>query len=217
MQKNLINLTSDLVKAIENLQGIVYAYDQGFAHSSLSISNAIRALIHQTQKSDSLVNQLCVAENREFRLFSMVSTMPIRHHTGGMVLFDQCLFRLAVTTSGARCIPIFGSMGERNIPFEEWWNEAVIRDVSSGYDSSIWYTRKELIITHANKEGGAHFDANKSKLEHLGSPNALGWDMLGANEMLHYDQKNATIRQIGYEVLRSLYNHYPKYFSNIFF
>ncbi len=213
MRKTQSALYADLTRSIENLQGIAASYDLGFANTSLSMAVAIRALLHQTNTSSALIKQLCDVDGLDFNSFQMVTTMAEYKPAKGVELFSQCLICMFISTEGCRYMPIFGNLGERKIRIEDWWNEQVLRDVSSGYDSSIWYTRKDLILQHANKEGGAHFDSSNSKISHLGSPAALGWEIVDDSPENQYNQKNATIRQISYEVLRSLFSHYALLFT----
>ncbi len=48
--------------------------------------------------------------------------------------------------------------GKRRLSFEEWWNEEIVTFNDGAKNNSI--TRKELILSESNQDGGAHFDRN---------------------------------------------------------
>ena len=97
--------------------------------------------------------------------------------------------------------------------------------MSCGVENPEWMTREELIKLHANKEGGAHVDENKNKrIDELGTKEAAGWvcittDSDGVSKEGNYglDQKKASIRQVCYEVLVSLHNHFPELFKREYY
>ena len=90
------------------------------------------------------------------------------------------------------------------LSFDEWWNDEVI------FDSGIsTLTRRDLVLSVANKDGGAHFDHKVSKkyddfrhsfsggssLVGISSGNKRGYDNIPIYP---------AIRQIGYELICSL-------------
>lgn len=220
MKKSFLHLAQDLTYAIQNLQGSTFAYDRGYSSSSLSIAASIRTLFHQTSRSEALVKQFCDFENKEFYAFKMVSTKRLQSTAAKLILFDGSMCHMQMTIQSAQYLPNLNESPQREVSFREWWDEPVIRDVSNGFDNPIWHTRRDLIITHANKEGGTHFDPSLSELHGLGTNKAVGWQFRNTNnEVLEStpNQKTATIRQIAYEALHSLYHHYQKFFGELYF
>lgn len=221
MKKTFIEIGTDLSHAIENLQGAVYSYDSGFIQSTLSIAASIRSLFHQTNQSECLIKQVCDYENKNMRRLEMISTKRITDPAAKIVLFDGSMCQMRFDFNSLDFLPNLDASPQRHVTFEEWWNENVIRDIRSGYSNPVWFSRQQLILAHANKEGGTHFDPNKSRIHDLGSSAAAGWKYYNSSKgevnESYANQKSATIRQIAYEVLVSLHNHYSKFFLNLIF
>jgi len=92
--------------------------------------------------------------------------------------------------------------GGRWISFDAWWNAIVFRD-NAGNSLS----RKELVLTVAEQDGGVHVDAalneNYAKFT---QDNALGWmfsSSSGGQGALEGAER-AALRQIAHEVLKSV-------------
>lgn len=219
MQKSLLDFKSDLARAIENLQAVVVAYDQGFASATISMAVSIRTLFHQTKRSTALLQQILSLNGSDLATLPMLSTKE-PEVPGRLVIFGDCIVAMRIDQNGLQYIPLFDSQISRTVTFAEWWIEDVIRDVRNGYDNPVKYNRKDIIITHADQEGGAHFDPIKSNLHDLGSEQAAGWsyyDSEGKVASEEQNQKAATIRQISYETLRSLYISFPELFRKQIF
>jgi hypothetical protein len=114
------------------------------------------------------------------------------------------------TPIGWRAYPILdddtGSTLET--PFDVWWSATILADLQRRLIS-----RKELVLTAANQDGGVHVDpkldrtyADLSKNNSLGwqtgSPER-GWRTIGGVE-------RASLRQIAHEVLRTFRPDYRK-------
>jgi hypothetical protein len=92
----------------------------------------------------------------------------------------------------------------RNRPdsaFREWWQETVIVDQS---DKS--FSREKLVLTLANKEGGAHVDPKiDAEWVALTRDNSLGWVTgNGDDQRPMKDAELHSVRQIAFELLLSL-------------
>ena len=113
----------------------------------------------------------------------------------------------------------------KDIPFSSWWDEEVLHDMADDYESQVWYTRKDLVIAYSNKEGGAHVDSNlPDEVVRQSSERVSGWgfslvDTTGKRVEAKADNtpKDATVRQIVYELLYSLYGEYPDLFVEKYF
>lgn len=97
----------------------------------------------------------------------------------------------------------------KKINFEDWWNGVVLVDFPGNE-----FTRKDLILSVADQDGGAHVDtklnepytllSRDNSLGHKHSENGKTWENFQGSHL-------ATIRQIGHEILKTLY---PKYTCN---
>lgn len=221
-------LLEKLREQIELLQINAESFDKGRTVTTLPIATTIRVLFHDTHQSTSLIKLICDCCGTNKDELEMVSTKaPVKE--GTMVLLGDGLYAMSLQNSPdgfkATCVPMLGEATHTKIPFKNWWSERVVRNVSGGYDSPTWLTRKELITLHANKEGGAHIDKTKNEdISQISTTEAFGWVAGFINDegemvetLPEVDQKQATIRQICYEVLLSLHNHFPGLFSQEYF
>ncbi len=86
--------------------------------------------------------------------------------------------------------------------FQEWWSRYVLRD----HDGAR-FTRKDLVLTLANKEGGAHVDPElEREYVRLSRENSLqyyysvgGTDMPWPNDPVPH-----TVRHVAHELLKAL-------------
>ena len=196
-------LESHLAEHMQFLRTSADAFDAGFDGEAKRIAVSIRVLVHDTVRSKSLLGQLG-RKNQKF-IDSAFPVVPQNKstHSG-----------LVVTTMapgiGARYVPFLDEAPHgqlKEIDFESWWNASVFVD-SSGRGLS----RRDLVLTVANQDGGAHVDAAlNAKYADLSRNNSLGWmysdgtrtEPLGGPE-------RAALRQIGHEVLKTLMPGYAK-------
>ena len=214
-------LLNRLEEQIELLQLNAELFDRGHTVTTLTIATVIRVLFHDTDKSTSLIKQICDSEGKNKDDFKMITTKSQDFGEAKLVLFGDGLCNISFKDQSIFYFPRLANAEHTTIPFRNWWEERVIKNVSSGFENPEWMTRAELIKLHANKEGGTHVDEKKNKkISAIGTQEAAGWigftrDVLGVCTELPMtmDQKQATIRQICYEVLISLYNHFPELFK----
>lgn len=204
---------------IQLLQLNAENFDKGLFITSLYMATTVRVLFHDTGTSVSLIKQLCDIDGRDKNTFEMITTKK-QHKQGELVLIGDGLFDLSLSNMGFWCNPFFEKAQQTKVPFSNWWDEEVVKNVENGYESPIWLSRKEVITLHANKEGGAHVDVIRNeKITSLSKKESLGFtsyytNLQGENieQEAKIDSKRATIRQICFEVLISLYNYCPDLF-----
>lgn len=209
-----------LEEQIELLQLNAENFEQGRTVTTLQMATAIRVLFHDTNSSVSLIKQICDLDGVDKANFEMVTTKDVPDGAK-LVLFGDGLYAMSIGSDGMTCVPKLSNATHTKLPFDLWWSENVIKNVSDGMEAPQWLTREDLIKLHANKEGGAHVDENKNKrISEIGTKEAFGWvsfvvDANGVQKEVDpiVDQKKATIRQICYEVLISLHNHFPELFK----
>jgi hypothetical protein len=119
------------------------AFDQGAEDESLRLATALRVIFHNTSNSVSLISHLGYS-NR-----TMLSSS--RGHRNWK---DYLAAELDFTSSHpVKMIPMLGDEFI-TLPLTRWWeNEPVF--VHNGQD----YVRRKIILSAANKDGGAHVDA----------------------------------------------------------
>lgn len=168
-------------------------YDIGHEEEAQRIATNLRILLHDTQNSASLLKLLDLKSNLYY-ISSIGPYFPI----------NMLPYNGLTSLHGDRYSPLCkGSTEYRNkwLTFRDWWNELVIDD------KSFIFTRKDIVLTVANKDGGAHIDEKiNQKYWNLAYNNSLGWKVFnGTNE---YDFINnvayASIYQIASELLVSV-------------
>lgn len=197
------DLEAHLSEHLQFLQASADAYDAGFEGEAKRIAVSIRVLVHDTGRSHSLLGQLG-RKNQSFvdSAFPLVPGNKSTH--SGLVVTSM------VIGSGAKYVAFLDDSphGEfKSSDFDSWWNAAVFVD-SAGRTLS----RRDLVLTVANQDGGAHVDASlNATYADLSRNNSLGWmysdgtrsEPLGGPE-------RAALRQIGHEVLKTLLPAYEK-------
>ena len=92
--------------------------------------------------------------------------------------------------------------------FSQWWDYIILKDMDGNM-----FSRKDLVLTIANKDGGAHIDPkvplSYTRLQrgestgHMWSYDGQCWERMEGAEL-------ATIRQIAHEVLKTLEPTYQR-------
>jgi len=92
-----------------------------------------------------------------------------------------------------------------NKPFADWWAEKVFVDSRQRV-----LTRKDLVLTAADQDGGAHVDPKLNEIySDLHSANTLGWrSTSGQREIALGSPVYPAIRQISHEVMKTLIGGY---------
>lgn len=182
------------------------AYDEGYESEAKRLAAVIRILLHDTSRSTSLLAHL----NRKDILFYDTS-LPIYPNN---FLPTMGLLMLGVGSRTGYLAPLGNgppsryTKGKSN--FNDWWERVVIVD-----NKRNTLTRKDLVLAVSNQDGGAHVDARLDRVyADLSRFNSLGWKfIIKANTIKSSTAPElACIRQITYELLKSLKDEFPEYF-----
>jgi hypothetical protein len=176
------------------------AFDQGADAEAKRIATVIRVLVHDTGSSHSLLGQLGMKDGYFFDSAPPVDDSNLASESP-LLMFGMGKDKyLAPLDSGP-------SWAHRGRPFDGWWNDPIFKD-----DKGRQLSRRELILTAANQDGGAHIDPSLDEAyADLAKNNSLGWtfeDGKGGRPMS--GATKAAIRQIGHEMLRTLNKEYRK-------
>jgi len=164
------------------------AYDEGLTSEAKRLATVIRALLHDTQNSTSLLTLL----KKKDMLFYDTSL----DYNQNNLLLSPGLLMLKMEPNGGEYVPPLG-----NGPPTRYCNKL---------------TRKDLVLTVCNKDGGAHVDPKLDEVYYaLSRSNSLGWKYIknGIEKDFATRPELASIRQISYEVLKSLKDGFPEYFK----
>ncbi len=169
------------------LATVVYTmvHDHGSIHSILSQLGIKHRIIYMASGLDKR-SALGKGANRYTPLIEYERYRDRRSILIGYLSF--CRYRFCLAMRGQQ--PLF-----RELPFEDWWETDVIF-----FDGNLALTRKKLVFTLRNQEGGGHFDPEMRNTHYLAltkpvwmsTPN-YGFGMMGGLEL-------ATMRQIAEEM-----------------
>jgi hypothetical protein len=144
-----------LREQMDFLRTSVRAFYEGQFAESVRIATAIRVLVHETEKCKPLLKQ---ARTNGLDL-------PILEHVGqhmGEHPDDEEIFNFAVSVRmgpGATVAPAvdLASTHHTLSSVGPWWNRTVF-SFRSQLGRQLVYSRKKVVLTLADKEGGAHVD-----------------------------------------------------------
>ncbi|MDD5057020.1 MAG: hypothetical protein PHQ60_04035 [Sideroxydans sp.] len=174
------------------------SFDAGFHGEAKRLALAIRVLVHDIEKSKALLSLLGFKTKMGFfdTAFDVnpKNLMP-QHGLVGLQLS---------AADGSYYAPL-----ERHRPgspnkfvfFPEWWNKVVIVDSKKNR-----FSRRELVLALANKDGGGHVDlALDENYANLSRKNSVGW--IYSNETTQKPMEGVelfSVRQIAFELLKSI-------------
>ena len=194
---------SDLLELLaENqdfLERSAAGFDEGYEAEAKRLAVVLRVLLHDTRTSHSLLQQLGIKERMDFldtaQPIDPMNLLP----TPGLVMM-----RMTTSEHGNSAEYVAklggGATSPRQARFAGWWGNPVMKV------DGTW-SRKELVLSLANQEGGAHVDPRlNERYEHLAKRNGLGWRAVSGTsvEPFRGSAVAAAVRQIAYEVGESL-------------
>jgi hypothetical protein len=172
------------------------SYDDGLHEAALHIAVALRVLIHETSQSHSLLGQLSLRDS--VKLLSTIPKLEPATKVADNVLTETITFGVGIGPFGFT--PHLGDSPYKNyLSVEEWWSEVV-------HEFRQTFSRRDIILAAANKDGGAHIDPNPDQKTILlcGSVGTL--TTITSHGMQKRELTNphfSLIRQFGFEILNS--------------
>lgn len=198
----------ELKKQLGFLRRSCRSYDDGEVEEAIRIAVPIRTLIHDTRNSTSLLTHL---NAKGIKLWSSVH----RNVTEKTVSY-QGMGLHTYWNYGNRAGGSYGPSFDEGpvmllLPVSEWWNQIVYvfswraEDDPTGEIQVTRLSRRDIVLTATNKDGGAHVDEKLTPAYEMlaedGAVGSFGW---GDQTIPITKAHLVTLRQIGYEVLRSL-------------
>lgn len=186
------DLEAHLADQIQLLELSAENFDQGTTAEYRRLAVGIRVLVHHTSKSHSLLSQL---DRGDISFEDTALPLPpttVRPHNG-----------LTTAVIGGPNQGHAAALGPstRSVSFQEWWNAEVLRDIGGRR-----VTRRDLILTAANQDGGSHVDPELDEVyADISRENSMGTFFQtprGLNPIQGIER--SAIRQIAHEVLLTL-------------
>lgn len=195
---------------LELLQALCEYYDRDEKEIlALPISTSIRVLVHDTRQSTSLLAHLGKKDAKYISTNTSRDREPV--HLGIVRRINVGVKDGIGGTS--KYWPLcderyFNKPEECNeLEFSEWWEK---EDVFSSNEHSL--TRKDIVLSVANKDGGAHFDSQvEEKYDAFRHSWSGGSSLVGINSGTRRGYDNIptfpAVRQIAYELLLTIKNN----------
>lgn len=172
-------------------------FDNGEIIETLSIATILRNLLHDNSnsRSKSLLKQIGRKER-----FLNSETEKIKSSTGK--ISRSLLTYSLLGNIKHNWQPIFDNPNAKLVSFVDWWNEYIILIDYEGNK----FTRKDIIKTLVDQDGGAHQDTSiDSKFYNLTRNNSMKIKLGNGNKWNDVNSPvSYIVRQIAHEVLRSL-------------
>jgi len=183
-------------------------FDEGNELIGKHISVILRTLFHDTDKSHSILKKLNI------KFIRWNSTVEKINPNNFLAECNFVSIHLKNDNGiSAKYEPRFKSASciIKKIDFYEWWTNPVVKD-----KNGVTFSRKDLILFIANKDGGAHIDSEiLEKDKFLVTPNSLGWQIYKGEITTDLEGRAELIcmRQIAYEVITTLKSEYKELFE----
>jgi hypothetical protein len=186
-----IDFKEQLRRQIGFIERSCDAYDRGFADEAVRIATVLRVIFHNTKQSTSLLHHL---GNPHIKILTQSSLIP-----DGAIFGDGIgLKALRADTGDVASQPKLGRGHlQAYLASDLWWAQLVY------VRNDIRITRRDVVLTAANKDGGAHVDAQLTK-EYLELSEGVWTANWGtSNERRIEDHQFVLLRDAGFEVLNS--------------
>ena len=192
-------LMEHFAEQIDFLESSATSYDNGFIGEIKRLAVSVRVLVNDTKSSTSLLSLLKRKDIKFHDTSEPFEESNIGTHSG--------LVQISLGKRASKPLPLLdGGPFKRMISFESWWNGIVFVDKKRNE-----FSRKDIVLTLANKEGGAHVDGSlDQKYADLRKNNSLSWYDVSPDgkETPSADQVPASMRQIAHEVLKTIKKDY---------
>lgn len=153
---------------LQFLESSAISYDQGAENEALRMATALRVLLHDTKRSKSLFKHLG-------RCHIQLQSSSHGHGNWQDYLSQEINLN---SSEPVRMRPLLGFQFKL-VQFAHWWKHEPVF-----VHKSKKYTREQICLSAANKDGGAHVD---SVLEEYYKGLAAGNSMMGIIGSMEYD------------------------------
>jgi hypothetical protein len=203
-QRSRDELVEELKDQVGFLERSAESFDAGYEGEAKRLAATLRVLLHDHGKSSrSLLSQLDLKEGLQF-LDTAEPIVPTNLlPTPGLVVMH---LKAGPEGGAGRYEPRFRMYPDLEgvpIRFEPWWNESVAKD-----GEGVFFSRRNFVLTVANKEGGAHVDPSlNEEYAALTRRNSMGWMAVVGEDEAPFEGNIAfsCVRQIAWETIKSLH------------
>jgi len=200
-KRSISELNIKLKEQLQHIEDSIESYDRGLDIAAQKIVVALRILFSDTKNSKSLLTNLSIKS--DMLIISSVS----QYWPTNLIPFNELIVTEAKFTnveSSGKWIPRCHTdikLPNKWLQANDWWNEIVFDD------KVTVFSRRDIVLTVADKEGGAHVDTELTEeFVNLTINNSLGATYGYDDVPLSPFDKNPAyvcIRQIAHEVIFS--------------
>jgi hypothetical protein len=202
-------LLAHLKEQITFMKESAISYDNGFESEGKRLAVVIRVLVHDTSQSTSLLTLL--GRKKRMLFYDSASKYDPRN-----TATSNCLTVMKSSTNEAEYVAPLDNLSSardknKKRSFDNWWKRLIIYKDNKNNE----FTRRDLVLAVANKEGGAHVDPKLDQAyAGLSRFNSLGWKLFVHGEEKDFNNTPVlpSIRQIAHEVLKTLKDEFPDLF-----
>lgn len=196
------DLEGTLRKIIDFMQHSGVSFDKAANGEARRLAVCILALIEDTKNAPALLTRMGLKD------IPFLDSSPDYNEKLGLPLSGLTLVTLGAKTMNY--IPRFDKNPNiKSLSFDQWWNKPVIIDKEKG----IEMTRKDIVHAVTASNVGTTDPRLHTAYEEITHNLPFGQ---GTTTSLNADMVQplfASVRQISYELLGSLYDRIPQYFS----
>lgn len=202
MARSREELVTALNEQLEALKASSAAFDAGQIWEAKRLATTAYVILYDgKRRTVSLLTQLGVKDKLPFTSTAVPSNPNNK-------AAEMPLVVVHLQTAGAKYLPLCATGGgpfpPRQMSFDEWWNEPIFTD-----REKATLSRRTLVQTLRDQEGGAHFDDEVTAVVYraVANDNAAGW-LYGRpgeeGKPIDPGPHFATMRQIAWEIVQSL-------------
>ena len=188
-----VDFNKQLKRHVSFISSSCERYDLGFVEEALRIAVSLRVIFHDTFQSKSILTHLNIKNN-----LSILSSIKNKEENTVDGHSPALMVPFFLTPDGITP-QLNVSRKKESISAEEWWNEIIF--LQNGE-----FSRKNVVLSASNQDGGAHVDANpnrKTKILKEGIGTFANVKDGVENKIEFVDYHFQLIRQFGFEVLNS--------------
>jgi len=193
-------LKRHLLEQLEFLERSADLYDQGHENEAKRMATVLRTLLHDTKNIKSLLGLL----DKKGIQFVDTAMDDISN-----VITTHCALVHQLLLSGKpKYVALLDDIPSKMKDFDSWWAGVIFIDEEGNKIS-----RKDIILTMANQDGGVHVDPGIDKdYSRLSKGQSLGhmYSNNGSNWLHMHGAELASVRQIAHELLKTLKTGYVK-------
>lgn len=195
--KSREELVEHLKEQLQFMNLSMNSYDAGFESEAKRLATSIRILVHDTEKSTSLLKSLNIKESINY-----YSYLELQEHAKTIAFVG---LSMGFSEEGFRYFPKTGEP-KYKMDFNSWWDQPVIINKNT----NVHFSRKDIVITVCNKDGGAHIDPTLSdRYARLTRQNGFGWVTYtedGQDSTVANGPELSIVRQTAFELYLTLFN-----------